>query len=482
MQKKKLWWIAGGILALAVLIIGGLSLYKGYFILYPTVKLTLNGEETIEAAAHSEYTDPGAAAVRGSEDLTDQISVDGKVDITTPGTYTLTYRLSWKGKEYSVERTVTVKDLTAPDLELLGEKEITVGKRELFTEPGFTALDLCDGDLTEKVTVSETLAAEDTLRLTYTVTDLAGNTATAVRTVYIRDVVPPTLKLKGYSTVYVALGSDYREPGYKAEDDTDGDLSGAVQRSGSVDTGKAGTYTLNYLVRDKAGNSATAQRQVKVYAELGTSADRVYLTFDDGPSSNITPRILDTLKANDVQATFFIVNYSSSNKYLIQRMINEGHTVAIHGYSHDYAAIYANDDAFMNNIYRLRDKLLADFGYNATIIRFPGGSSNTVSANYNAGIMSRLVERVEQEGFTYFDWNVSSGDASGGSVSKSSIYRNVTSRLSRGRNNVVLMHDAAAKSTTADALQDIIDYGKGNGYCFLPITPDTYAVHHGVNN
>ncbi|MBQ3534511.1 MAG: polysaccharide deacetylase family protein [Clostridia bacterium] len=482
MKKKTIGWIAGGILALAVLIIGGLSLYKGYFILYPTVKLTLNGEETIEAAAHSEYTDPGATAVRGSEDLGAYITVDGEVDSATPGTYTLTYRLSWKGKEYSVERTVTVKDLTAPDLELLGEKEITVGKRELFTEPGFTALDLCDGDLTEKVTVSETLAAEDTLRLTYTVTDLAGNTATAVRTVYIRDVVPPTLKLKGYSTVYVALGSDYREPGYKAEDDTDGDLSGAVQRSGSVDTGKAGTYTLNYLVRDKAGNSATAQRQVKVYAELGTSADRVYLTFDDGPSSNITPRILDTLKANDVQATFFIVNYSSSNKYLIQRMINEGHTVAIHGYSHDYAAIYANDDAFMNNIYRLRDKLLADFGYNATIIRFPGGSSNTVSANYNAGIMSRLVERVEQEGFTYFDWNVSSGDASGGSVSKSSIYRNVTSRLSRGRNNVVLMHDAAAKSTTADALQDIIDYGKGNGYCFLPITPDTYAVHHGVNN
>lgn len=482
MQKKKLWWIAGGILALAVLIIGGLSLYKGYFILYPTVKLTLNGEETIEAAAHSEYTDPGAAAVRGSEDLTDQISVDGKVDITTPGTYTLTYRLTCREKEYSVQRTVTVKDMTAPELKLLGEAEITVGKRELFTEPGFTALDLCDGDLTEKVTVSETLAAEDTLRLTYTVTDLAGNTATAVRTVYIRDIVPPTLKLKGYSTVYVALGSDYREPGYKAEDDTDGDLGGAVQRSGSVDTGKAGTYTLNYLVRDKAGNSATAQRQVKVYAEPGNSADRVYLTFDDGPSSNITPRILDTLKANDVQATFFIVNYSSSNKYLIQRMINEGHTVAIHGYSHDYAAIYANDDAFMNNIYRLRDKLLADFGYNATIIRFPGGSSNTVSANYNAGIMSRLVERVEQEGFTYFDWNVSSGDASGGSVSKSSIYRNVTSRLSRGRNNVVLMHDAAAKSTTADALQDIIDYGKGNGYCFLPITPDTYAVHHGVNN
>lgn len=482
MRKKMSLWIAGGILALAVLIIGGLSLYKGYFILYPTVKLTLNGEETIEAAAHSEYTDPGAAAVRGNEDLTDQIAVDGKVDITTPGTYTLTYRLTWREKEYSVQRTVTVKDMTAPELKLLGEAEITVGKRELYEEPGVTAMDLCDGDLTEKVDISETLEGEDTLRLTYTVTDVAGNEAQVVRMVYIRDVVPPTLKLKGYSTVYVAVGRDYREPGWKAEDDTDGDLQDAVRCSGGVNTDKAGTYTLTYTLSDKAGNEVTAERRVKVYAEPGQSSSRVYLTFDDGPSSNVTPRILDTLKANNVKATFFIVDYSSSNRHLVQRMINEGHTVGIHGYSHDYAKIYANEEAFMNNIYRLRDKLLADFGYNATVIRFPGGSSNTVSANYNEGIMTRLVQRVEQEGFVYFDWNVSSGDASAGSVSKSSIYRNVTKGLREGSNNVVLMHDASAKSTTADALQDIIDYGKGNGYCFMPITPGTYAVHHGVNN
>lgn len=482
MQKKKLWWIAGGILAVAVLVIGGLSLFKGYFILYPSVKLTVNGEEVCEVAAHSEYVDAGATAMRGSEDLTSLIVVDGEVDTTTPGTYTLTYRLAWREKEYSMQRTVIVKDMTAPALVLLGETKITVGKRELFEEPGFTAIDQCDGDLTANVTVSEMMETEDTLRLTYTVTDGAGNTAQVVRTVYIRDTVPPTLQLKGYSTVYVALGGDYREPGYKAEDDTDGDLSERVQCSGSVNTDKAGTYTLEYTVSDKAGNTAAVQRKVKVYAEPGSNANRVYLTFDDGPSSNITPRILDTLKANDIQATFFIVNYSSSDKHLIRRMINEGHTVAIHGYSHDYATIYANDDAFMNNIYRLQDKLMADFGYHATIIRFPGGSSNTVSANYNKGIMTRLVDRVEQEGFVYFDWNVSSGDASGGTVSKSKIYRNVTSRLSEGRNNVVLMHDASAKSTTADALQDIIDYAKGNGYCFAPLTPSTYPVHHGVNN
>ena len=136
----------------------------------------------------------------------------------------------------------------------------------------------------------------------------------------------------------------------------------------------------------------------------------------------------------------------------------------------------------MNNVYALRDKLLADFGYNATIIRFPGGSSNTVSASYNSGIMSRLAVRVEQEGFSYFDWNVSSGDAAGYTVSSSDIYYNVTGSLRRGRNNVVLMHDTNAKWTTADALQDIINYARGNGYSLLPITSGTYPVHHGIAN
>ena len=188
------------------------------------------------------------------------------------------------------------------------------------------------------------------------------------------------------------------------------------------------------------------------------------------------------IAANNAKATFFIVNYGASGRPLVQRMINEGHTVAIHGYSHDYATIYASDEAFMNNVYALRDKLLTDFGYNATILRFPGGSSNTVSASYSSGIMSRLAVRVEQEGFSYFDWNVSSGDASSTGLSSAEIYRNVTNGLRRGRSNVVLMHDSGAKWTTAEALQDIINYARGNGYSLLPITSDTYPVQHGIVN
>lgn len=480
MKKKGMWW-AGGIVLLSALLIGILSWVNGYFILAPAVQLELYGDAAMEIAAHSVYEEPGFLARKGRNDLRDLVATEGEVDASKPGVYTITYRLTMKGKEYTQQRVVTVVDREAPALELLGEAQLKISAKHLYEEAGYSAFDRCDGDLTEAVKVTEHMEG-DILTLTYTVKDASGNEASVQRLITVRDEKAPTLQLRGYSTIYVPVGSTFRDPGCSATDDVDGDLSSAVICRGGVDTSAPGTYILTYCVTDKGGNSSEVARSVKVYSYTHNYNDCVYLTFDDGPSSYITGQVLDILAANDVQATFFILDYSQGNKHLISRMINEGHTVAIHGYSHDYATIYANDDAFMQNVYRLRDKLLADFGYNATILRFPGGSSNTVSAAYNSGIMSRLVQRVEQEGFSYFDWNVSSGDASAAGLSSYQIYDNVTSRLRRGRNNVVLMHDANAKQTTVDALQDIIHYGKANGYVFLPITPDTAPVHHGVAN
>ena len=362
----------------------------------------------------------------------------------------------------------------------LHQAEVTVSRYDLFQDPGATARDRCDGDLTASIQVTDK-ASGDVHTLTYTVTDKAGNAATATRRVTVRDIVTPVITLSGQRELFVPLGGAYQEPGYTAQDDADGDLTASVTRAGTVNTASPGVYTLTYTVTDKAGNTATATRQVSVY-ENSSGGSPVYLTFDDGPSDRVTPRVLDTLKEYNVHATFFIVNYGESGKALIRRMIDEGHTVAIHGYSHDYAAIYKSDEAFMQNIYRLRDRLRSDFGYEAAIIRFPGGSSNTVSRQYSVGIMSRLAQRVQAEGFTYFDWNVSSGDAAGTPASSGQIYNNVTSALRHGRSNVVLMHDAGAKGTTADALPDIIRYCLANGYSIQPITPATKPVHHGIAN
>ena len=480
-MNRRLRYLAGGVVLCAAAIVGIMSLIKGYFILAPGVQLQLCGEPLVEVAAHSNYTDAGVLARKGREDLGAQVVAQGNVDTTKPGRYTVTYRLTEGGREYVQERTVDVVDRESPVLTLLGEAELTVSARQLYREKGFAAEDRCDGDLTAHVSVQETMEGEN-LTITYTVSDSAGNEAVARRVVTIRDVVAPVLRLNGYDTVYLPVGAAYKEAGCSAVDDLDGDVTERITRSGSANTEVAGTYTIIYRVSDRSGNIAEIERSVKVYNFAQGNAGKVYLTFDDGPSSYVTPEVLDVLAAHHAKATFFCVDYGEWDRHLIARMINEGHTVGIHGYSHDYATIYANDEAFMENIYRLRDKLRADFGYETTLIRFPGGSSNTVSCAYNTGIMSRLVQRVEQEGFTYFDWNVSSGDASPAGLSRGEIYQNVISRLQPGGSYVVLMHDSAGKQTTAEAIGDIIRYAQGNGYDVCALTADAPTMHHGVRN
>ena len=481
MKKKTIAALAaGGALLLAAAVIGVLSLAKGYFILTPPTHIQLNGPSEERIAAFAAYTDPGAQLLRGSNCTDTAVTVEGRVNTEVPGDYTLTYQAEYRGQRYTARRLVRVEDREAPELTLAGDTEVTVSRFDLFQDPGAAARDRCDGALTASIRVTDK-ASGDVHTLSYTVTDKAGNAATATRRVTVRDIVAPVITLSGQRELFVPLGGTFRDPGAKAQDDADGDLTASVTRAGTVITASPGVYTLTYTVTDKAGNTATATRQVSVY-ENSSGGSPVYLTFDDGPSDRVTPRVLDTLKAYNVHATFFIVNYGESGKALIRRMIDEGHTVAIHGYSHDYAAIYKSDEAFMQNIYRLRDRLRSDFGYEAAIIRFPGGSSNTVSRQYSVGIMSRLAQRVQAEGFTYFDWNVSSGDAAGTPASSGQIYNNVTSALRHGRSNVVLMHDAGAKGTTADALPDIIRYCLANGYSIQPITPATKPVHHGIAN
>ena len=205
----------------------------------------------------------------------------------------------------------------------------------------------------------------------------------------------------------------------------------------------------------------------------------IWLTFDDGPSSTITPKVLDILKKENVKATFFVLNYSSANEHLIKRIVEEGHTIGIHGYSHEYSKIYKSKETFMNNIYSLQDKIYKSTGVKSMYIRFPGGSSNTVSRHYCKGIMTELTKEVLSKGFKYFDWNISSGDA-GGAKNAKAVYKNVTKNLSKKRGNLVLCHDIHLK--TLEALPDIIKYAKKEGYTFARIDDNTpmYAQH--INN
>ena len=165
---------------------------------------------------------------------------------------------------------------------------------------------------------------------------------------------------------------------------------------------------------------------------------------------------------------------------MIKREYNEGHTVGIHSYTHSYSYIYASVDNYFEDLTNMQNKIYNLTGYKTMIVRFPGGSSNTISKNYDNGshIMSKLAQMLSAKGYRYFDWNVLSGDA-GETTDTKQIVKNVTSSLKDGT-SVVLQHDT--KNFSVNAVEDIIKYGIENGYSFLPLTMDSPSVEHNINN
>lgn len=200
-----------------------------------------------------------------------------------------------------------------------------------------------------------------------------------------------------------------------------------------------------------------------------------YLTFDDGPSKN-TITILDTLKEHNIKATFFINgNY---NKDIVQRIINEGHAIGNHTTSHNYKTIYASKDAFLNDFKSLEDNLANDFQIRPIIMRFPGGSNNTVSHKYGGkNIMTEIIGMMTDNGYKYFDWNVTSGDADSTPATKEQIVNNVVNRSKNLQTPIILMHDAASKTETAKAVPEIINQLKTQGFSFDKLSENSPTVH-----
>lgn len=208
-----------------------------------------------------------------------------------------------------------------------------------------------------------------------------------------------------------------------------------------------------------------------------TALKPIYLTFDDGPYK-YTEKLLDLLKQYDAKVTFFTTSAYPEYADLLTREAEEGHTVAVHTYSHKYKEIYKSSTAFWND-FNAQNKVVAEkTGKEATIFRFPGGSSNTVSA-YNPGIMTTLAQQSKAKGLTYFDWNVASGDASNTS-NMESVLKNCKSGVQNIENPVILCHDV--KDYTVTAMESFIPWAIENGYTFLPLTADSPNAHHKINN
>ena len=203
----------------------------------------------------------------------------------------------------------------------------------------------------------------------------------------------------------------------------------------------------------------------------------IYLTFDDGPGP-YTADLLDVLADCGVRATFFVTAQAPDYLDAVTRASAEGHSIGAHTFSHEYREIYASDAAFLQDFLACEEMIRARTGVYTPLFRFPGGSSNTVS-RITPGIMSRMSETLTALGFRYFDWNVDSGDASG-ITSGETVLRNITEGCRGQQSSLVLQHDI--KRFSVGIVRDVIAWGRENGYCFLPLGPDSPAAKHRIAN
>lgn len=445
-----------------------------------SLEIVLNGPQEIVLEYGDSYIENGAVAKSWGSHLDKEpipvaVSAESHVDETCTGTYTVVYTASARGCQKSITRTVRVVDTVAPVITLTDDPESYTLPGQPYQEEGFLAMDNCDGDITSRVE-----AREKDGKVIYTVSDHSGNTTSVERVIRYNDPVPPVFYLRGSTKIAMTAGKPYQEPGFYAEDNCDGILTDAVKITGSVNGFVPGTYTLQYSVTDTAGNTVVEQRTVEVVPhpvqEYVANPDKViYLTFDDGPGPE-TERLLDVLKMYNVKATFFVVNTPFINT--ITRAANEGHTIAIHTATHVFEDVYASEEAYFKDLYKMQEIIMEKTGQEATLLRFPGGSSNSISA-FNEGIMTRLVKMVKDKGFRYFDWNVDSKDA-GGAKTADKVFDNVIAGIGEKQFAVVLQHDI--KSYSIDAVEQIINWGLENGYTFLPLTAGSPTCEHTVRN
>lgn len=211
----------------------------------------------------------------------------------------------------------------------------------------------------------------------------------------------------------------------------------------------------------RAKKAAEEQERLAREKEELKTKKIAYLTFDDGPSAKVTPRILETLKQENVKATFFVVGkMADANPQMLKRVHDEGHAIGHHSYSHDYKYIYANTNNFIGELNKTGEAFKRAIGddFESKLLRFPGGSFEKKK--------QKFVKATGDLGYKNYDWNALNGDAEGHNLSKDTLIRRTRETVGSKREVIILMHDTDAKKTTADALPQIIKDLKSQGYEF----------------
>ena len=449
-----------------------------------TLRLIPQGQTEMVLEYGQDYREPGVTAVLEGTLLwkdgivleNPDIRVSGAVDAAVLGRYRLDYQAEFLGLRSEFRRTVTVVDTQCPVITLKADPQDIPVSAGAYLDPGFTAFDNYDGDITDRV-----VCIQEQGVIRYAVVDSSGNPGYAQRDIPLFDREPPEIVLEGGDSLAIPAGSFFQEPGYRATDDTDGDLTELVTVEGQVDWLTPGTYLITYTVCDSWENLTSVTREVRVEAlprpdTVWPRNKTIYLTFDDGPGP-YTGQLLDVLDRYGVKATFFVTD--SGYDDMMAQIVRRGHSIGIHTVTHDYGEIYASPQAFFSDLRRMQEVIYENTGVLTTLMRFPGGSSNTVSRESCQGVMTVLSQAVQDAGFQYFDWNVDSDDA-GNARKSETVFDNVVEGIRQTGISLVLQHDIHPYSV--EAVEEIILWGLERGYTFAPLTQTSPGFHHGINN
>lgn len=202
-----------------------------------------------------------------------------------------------------------------------------------------------------------------------------------------------------------------------------------------------------------------------------------YLTFDDGPTGEVTEKILDILKMEDVKATFFIVGKEVvQREEVLKRIYEEGHGIGLHTYSHNFKKVYTSPECFVEEMQKTEDKINEVIGekLDIKVIRFPGGSSGRLDEAY--------LNLLHQNDYRIFDWHVSIEDGVNPNLSASKLFENAKKHKKDADSVIILAHCNSNNKTTCTALPDIIKYYKDQGYKFDVINNNTPEYHYKIKN
>lgn len=216
--------------------------------------------------------------------------------------------------------------------------------------------------------------------------------------------------------------------------------------------------------------SLLSSQKVMSKENKNTSCNIIYLTFDDGPSSEVTGKILDILKEKNIKATFFLIGYKiKGNEATVKRINSEGHSIGLHTFTHDYGKIYKNNQAFKNEIQQNEAAIKNVIGNSSKIIRFPSGSKGHMTSD--------LYNELHSKGYNIFDWNICLSDGINHNTPVNTLYKEGTKECINPSRIFLLAHCSGNNQNTCTVLPKIIDYYKSKGYKFLPITDNTPEYH-----